>query len=390
MERGYILTFLSILSLNFVSALGGYSSFGFSGLFSEFNIAMYLNALLFITLFAVIFFILKKSPFRENAAVCWIISLCVSAFGMYGILSTGFSFQSLVHTLGISSDLLTTILWMIGLVILIFLFLKFKFRGTFAILFALTGILLILLSLFNVLYEKSAGIAIGIGFLLIALILKKKDSGSSRVSDALSGIKDKGGKLVKGSLDMTRLVVDIDGRKYNAGFGSRVITSISPSSAKEIYVVNSGRNILVWKAKKVRGVTIDNHGGEISQRGYSKIKIRNNLGKSNKKIIIIGRGKDQFKWQKIKIIINDGKSSPPTSPGSASPRLDILKNLAIQYRKWADTQKKADGSLDKRYRSWAYFLNWLKKEGYSSEKELMTKLGVTHGDIVWVVKKYVL
>ena len=176
MKRGYIFTFLSLLSLSFASAYGGgYSSFGFSGLFSEFNISMYLNALLFVTLFAVIFFILKKSPFRDNSAVCWIISLCVASFGMWGIILSGFSFEDLIYSLGISSELIPTVLAMIGVAIAIFIILKYGFRNFLATVFALLGALLVALSLFGVVYEQGAGILIGLGFLLLALILKKKN-----------------------------------------------------------------------------------------------------------------------------------------------------------------------------------------------------------------------
>lgn len=166
MKRSYILLLL-LLNLNFVSA------FSMGGTFYSFDVGTLLDVVLFLTIFTVIFFTLKKSPFKENVFVCWIISLCVSSFGIYGILSTGFSFENLFYSLGMNSGTLATVLWIIGIVIIIFLMIKFKVKNTFGILFGIFGSILILFSILGQIYYSGVAIAMGIGSLLIALFLLK-------------------------------------------------------------------------------------------------------------------------------------------------------------------------------------------------------------------------
>ncbi|MBS3084540.1 hypothetical protein J4411_01350 [Candidatus Pacearchaeota archaeon] len=172
---GLILSF--IISLTFVSAYGvGFGSFGFGNLFSSFNISMYLTALLFAAIFAVIYFILGKSPLGENTGVRWIVSLCASAFAIWGIISSGFSFEEFLFKLGITNDLLPIILWMVVIIIAIILTIKVGFRNFLSIVFGLLGTALIALSLFEVIYEQAAGLVIGIIFLILALIIRKRRS----------------------------------------------------------------------------------------------------------------------------------------------------------------------------------------------------------------------
>ena len=180
MKRGWTIGLVSLLSLNFVSALGfgGLGNFGFGSLFSSFNIELYLDALIFITIFAVIHFSLERSIFRENRAVSFVVSLCVSSFAMYGLLSTGFSVQEILYSLGLTQDILPTLLWMIAITILIFLLIKFGIRNTIAILFGLLGTFLIAYSLIADFYNQGAAIAIGIISLIIALFIHKKTTSS--------------------------------------------------------------------------------------------------------------------------------------------------------------------------------------------------------------------
>jgi hypothetical protein len=196
MKKGLILILASVLSVNMILAQG-FGDFSFGGLFSYFNVPMYLTALLFVTIFAVVYFILGKSPFRDNAAVCWIISLCASAFAIYGIESSGFSIENLIYGLGIPSGLLPTLLWMVALVVAIFLLKKFGFRNLIAVIFALLGALLIILSLLGVLYEQGAGLVIGAILLVIGLFLHKKTIGPFR--RGLGKIGGFGWKGVKGA-----------------------------------------------------------------------------------------------------------------------------------------------------------------------------------------------
>ncbi|MDP3966475.1 MAG: hypothetical protein Q8Q04_03010 [archaeon] len=178
MKRGLILGFILAFSLNLVSAYGGsFNNFSISGFFSEFNISMFLTALLFVTIFTVIYFIVGKTPLGENTAVRWIVSLCVSSFSLWGIIQSGFSFENFLFQLGLTDDLLPIFLWIVGIVICIILIIKFKFRRFLGILFLFAGLLLLVLSILDVVYQKGVGIMIGIGLFIIGLILMKKKSG---------------------------------------------------------------------------------------------------------------------------------------------------------------------------------------------------------------------
>jgi membrane protein implicated in regulation of membrane protease activity len=167
---GFILSF--VFSIAFVSAQG-FGNFGFLNLFSSFNVSMYLTALLFATIFAVIYFIIGKTPLGDNTAVRWIIALCAASFSIWGIISTGFSFENFLFRFGITGDILPTVLWMAGVIIALILIAKFGFRNFFAIAFGLGGAVILALSIFGALHEQGAGLIIGVGFLIIALILKR-------------------------------------------------------------------------------------------------------------------------------------------------------------------------------------------------------------------------
>ena len=319
MKRGYIFTFLSLLSLSFASAYGGgYSSFGFSGLFSEFNISMYLNALLFVTLFAVIFFILKKSPFRDNSAVCWIISLCVASFGMWGIILSGFSFEDLIYSLGISSELIPTVLAMIGVAIAIFIILKYGFRNFLATVFALLGALLVALSLFGVVYEQGAGILIGLGFLLLALILKKKIGIPGL---RLPGIKFRGG---------ARMMIYADGRRYTSPIFRAIPLSIQSNSGSRIAIENAGDKPLEWVIKTWDGLRASPTRGIVQPGQANEIKIYFGSGGGTKRAMVLGKSQGGFSKQKAKILVstfsggNSTTTKTPSSEGTPVPTKQVL------------------------------------------------------------------
>ncbi len=170
MKKWLTLFFPLIIGLNFVSAQG-FGDFYFGGVFSSLNIGMYLDALLFVAIFAIIYFALGKSIFHGNKPVSFIVSLCVSSFVIYGIFTTGFSFENLLYSMGISSDILPTILWMVGVVISLFLLKKFGFRNFIATFFALAGIFFVGISLLGIIYEQGAGLTLGIFLIILALII---------------------------------------------------------------------------------------------------------------------------------------------------------------------------------------------------------------------------
>ena len=271
---------------------------------------MYLNALLFITIFAVIFFILKKSPFRENAAVCWIISLCVSAFSIYGILSSGFSFEELLYSLGLNSDILPTLLAMVGVVIVIFLILKFGFRKFLVIIFTLIGTLLIALSLFGVIYQKAAGIIIGAILLILALVLKKKDSGRFHIK--LPGIKFRGG---------ARMLIYAEGKRYTSPIFRTIPMTIQVNRGSRIAVENDGDKPLIWLIKTRWGLRASPTRGIVEPGNANEIKIYSDSSTGTKQALVVGKSQGSFSKQRARLSINayPQNSTPPSFPGPKGP-----------------------------------------------------------------------
>ncbi|MCR4327457.1 MAG: hypothetical protein NUV46_02655 [Nanoarchaeota archaeon] len=179
MKKEEFLGIIFLLSIGLTSAYGGsYNNFSISGLFSELNVSMFLTALLFSAIFAVIYFIVGKSPLGENRAVSWIVSLCAAAFSLWGILRSGFSFENFLYQLGLAQDSLPIFLWIVGIVLCVFLIWKFKFKRFIGIVFLLAGSLLVILSILDQVYEKGVGIMIGIAFILIGMFLSKKKDGN--------------------------------------------------------------------------------------------------------------------------------------------------------------------------------------------------------------------
>ena len=204
MKKELVLILPFIFSIAFASAQG-FGNFGFINLFSSFNVSMYLTALLFATIFAVIYFILGKTPLGDNTAVRWIIALCAASFSIWGIISSGFSFENFLFRYGISGDILPTVLWMAAAIIALILIAKVGFRNFLAIIFGLGGAVLIALSIFGALHEQGAGLVIGIILLLIGFAIHKKAGGyvgrgilgAGKIG--WSGAKWAGGKFPRGN-----------------------------------------------------------------------------------------------------------------------------------------------------------------------------------------------
>jgi len=175
-KRGLLAIALLLISMNLVSAqasLGGFlDAFGWE------------NMLLlgtFLISFVLINFILTRVPvFRDrmtgqtNKAVPGIIALILSLFIVYGIYKWEFDIEGMFSGFGIGIEVLQTITAIVILLGIAYLFMKIK-----SWIFLIIGILLIILSFTDWIYETSmvffAGvISIGI-WLVIRIFLKKKE-----------------------------------------------------------------------------------------------------------------------------------------------------------------------------------------------------------------------
>lgn len=190
MKRGLLGFPLLIFLIQAVSAqfFGGYGGFSLRGFFDAIDPQTFILSLLFLILFALIFYPLSrffKDPYGEpHRAIPGTIAFCGSAIIIYFLYRSGFNIEDLFYDLGFSSDFVYTLL---PIVILVFAILtiwilgrrKDEFgRKTFSLrrglrgFFILFGLFLILLAIFtDIFYEKLTAIIIGAVLCLAGLLL---------------------------------------------------------------------------------------------------------------------------------------------------------------------------------------------------------------------------
>jgi len=115
-------------------------------------------------------FILGRTVFRENQGTKVVISLVLSLFAVYGIATSNFdvnmgSFDTGSFFLGDYLPTILTILFLAGIV-------YFIVRWGFGVVLMVLGILSIITSFTNLVYEKNIFLYIGIIFLVIGLLLQ--------------------------------------------------------------------------------------------------------------------------------------------------------------------------------------------------------------------------
>lgn len=160
--------FIFLVAINFASAQNLLSD-----LLNSFDESMVILSAIFIIAFCVLFFSLSKVVFKDNTPIAGILSVVIAFLITYGINKTGFDFSTYFLDIGISGDVLMTIIPIVIVagIILAIIFLK----G--ASLFVFGGIM-IALSFF--VYEKTLLIVLGIIMLIVGLIVlsrTKKNKG---------------------------------------------------------------------------------------------------------------------------------------------------------------------------------------------------------------------
>ena len=125
-------------------------------------------SLLFLIFFAFINWILMKN--LNNQATSAIISFSISGLIIYGFFRINYDFASLFFNLGLSQDLLYTVVPILILLGLIFLIRRVGFRKTLMII----GAILVGFSLTDLVYEKGLLLAIGIGLIILGFLLGLK------------------------------------------------------------------------------------------------------------------------------------------------------------------------------------------------------------------------
>ncbi|VVB82033.1 Uncharacterised protein [uncultured archaeon] len=164
MKKSVLSIFLLIVTIGFVSAQG------IADILTAFDESTVILSSIFIVEFSLLFFALQKA-FKGNNAIAAIVSGVIAFFTVYFVNKTGFDFSGFFINLGISSDLIMTIVPIIIVLGIIFAIVKLKMGSFFVF-----GGLLILASFFVV--EQLVLIVIGIILLVIGLFFmtKKKHS----------------------------------------------------------------------------------------------------------------------------------------------------------------------------------------------------------------------
>ena len=166
MQKGKL--FIWILSLFFINSVSAYS---LSDLLGSIESSTILLIAVFTISFALLNFALSKffkDKYGEpNKAIVGIVAFVISFLIAYGINKTGFDIEGLFFDIGISSELLYTIIPIIIIGCIILLIWKFKKKSLFIL-----GGLLILLSFF--IYEKTLILILGIILLLVGVGLSFK------------------------------------------------------------------------------------------------------------------------------------------------------------------------------------------------------------------------
>lgn len=158
MKKGILSVFILMSLLGFASAQG------LSDVLNSIDESTIIIYATFIISFSLLFFSLKK-VFKNDLVIAGIVSAILSLLIVYGVNRSGINIPEFFYNIGISSDILMTILPIIILLGAIFIIIKLKVNSLFVF-----GALLIVASLF--VYEQSALIFIGISLIAVGIFLK--------------------------------------------------------------------------------------------------------------------------------------------------------------------------------------------------------------------------
>jgi membrane-associated HD superfamily phosphohydrolase len=161
MKRGFAISiiFLLIAATSFASAAS------LSELLNQIDEATLVLFAIFLIVFVLLFFSLKR-VFRGDTTTSGIISVMLSLLITYGVNKTGLDIQGLFSNIGISGEILSTILPIVILGGIVFLIIFLAKNSLLVI-----GGVLILLS--NFVYASTLLIVIGIILIVIRFFIKR-------------------------------------------------------------------------------------------------------------------------------------------------------------------------------------------------------------------------
>lgn len=180
MKRGIAfvlgLFLLSFVSAQFFGGYGNYNNFSFSITNLLDSPDAVLLALFFIIAAFIAFILRKSNVFRDsngqhNRGVIAVISFSISLIAVYGIYKSGFDLEGLFSGFGISSGILSMLIW--GAIIAAAIFIIWQLGvGIFLL---LSGLVIIAISLFtDLIYAAGIALIIGGVMVLVGLFLWRR------------------------------------------------------------------------------------------------------------------------------------------------------------------------------------------------------------------------
>lgn len=182
MKRGLVLGVLS----SFLALTSFASASYFSDTLSFIDPTLITLAILFVVIFAVLYFSTSKI-FKGQTKIAAVISIALALLAVYWI-NLSANLGQLFQGFGISTDNLYTIGSILFIVLIIFLTVKLKF----GVLLIIGGVM-ILAGVTNLVYSTDLVVIIGIVLVIIGVVLwiKKKGKGSKELADEEGKIRNK-------------------------------------------------------------------------------------------------------------------------------------------------------------------------------------------------------
>lgn len=170
MKRGgvFFAGIIFLFLISFASAQLG--SFTLSELLSSIEPSLIILGVIWIVSFAIVYFAISKTIFKEQNVIAAVIAFAVSLLITYGYNQSGYSFDVILPSMGISMDFLYSVIPIIFIAVVIFLFVKLKSTAFIAI----GGFLGLITFIPNLVYTTTLLRIISLGLMVIGVWLSIK------------------------------------------------------------------------------------------------------------------------------------------------------------------------------------------------------------------------
>lgn len=175
-----IFSFLMLFLAGTVTAqYYGSSSASLGDLLSRIDSSTLILGSLFIIFFALIYFSLSKTIFSKEPALGGIIAFTLSMLIIYGINKSDYDIEGFFYNLGVTSDVLYSIIPILLIIAIVFVIVKFGFGVAIAI----VGAALLAITFTDWIYEKTILFIIGTIILAVGVWLFLKRDKKKREKD---------------------------------------------------------------------------------------------------------------------------------------------------------------------------------------------------------------